>query len=192
MGQAKQRARKQEQWKEALNDEEKTIAEASEGLLLKFLSPSGSTGMCYRMTFFLHLYFAEKGILTEPIVGYINDGTDEIQISHAWLEYRGRKVDLTLSQTERPDINPRGQVLILDHVAKNGHVYFYSRVKNEKAAEVERGWLSDPRLSTLVLHKDLEHREMLKRSLSTGEMRTFLDAAPDGLTFQRLSSFLDA
>jgi hypothetical protein len=42
----------------------------------------------------------------------LNDGTDDIMISHAWLDYDGRKTDITLANTERPDIIPIGQVII--------------------------------------------------------------------------------
>ena len=60
--------------------------------------------------------------MTLPVVGYVNDDTDDIFMSHAWIELNGRKVDLTLNVTEYQDVQLSGAVLILDQVLKPGQV----------------------------------------------------------------------
>jgi hypothetical protein len=101
MGQAKHRRAQIDGWKATLSPTEVQIAEAAQRLLERFIEPDEATGMCYRMTFLLHLYLAERGIGTTPVVGYVNDGTDDAMISHAWLGYEGKKNDLTLARAER-------------------------------------------------------------------------------------------
>jgi hypothetical protein len=73
------------------------------------------------------------------VVGYVNDGTDDIMISHAWLDYNGKKTDVTLANTERPDMTPVGQVIVLNRVVRNGHEYTYhlEQSPNGLAAETE-------------------------------------------------------
>lgn len=192
MGQAKQRAAMRHKWLGDLSGAEKVVVESAENLFCKYLVPAEATSMCYRMTFFLHLLLLEKGIGTEPVVGYVNDGTDDVQMSHAWLEFNAKKIDLTLAQTERPDLNPRGQVLILDEVVKQGQIYSYSRLKTERAAKLEKEGLSNPRVSGLIVHKAREHQWMASLATSGKAMRRFLDAAPDGVTFKRLRSIIEA
>jgi hypothetical protein len=104
---------------------ERVVADVAERLFNRFIKPAESTGMCYRLTFFLHLYLADKGVQTVPVVGYINDGSDDIMISHAWLEFGGKKTDLTLGITEDPDLNPVGNVIILDQILFSGLTYTY-------------------------------------------------------------------
>jgi hypothetical protein len=75
MDQAKRRAQI-DGWKATLSPTEVQIAEAAQRLLERFIEPDEATGMCYRMTFLLHLYLADRGIGTTPVVGYVNDRTD--------------------------------------------------------------------------------------------------------------------
>ena len=47
-------------------------------------------GCCYRATLFIKYHLELRyGIRGEAIVGYVNDGTDELYCSHAWLETDG-------------------------------------------------------------------------------------------------------
>jgi arylamine N-acetyltransferase len=86
MGKAARENMKQRQTRiSSLNDDENVAREAAENLLRRFIVPSESTGMCYRMTFLLNLYLQEKGVASTPVVGWITDGRDDIAMSHAWL-----------------------------------------------------------------------------------------------------------
>jgi hypothetical protein len=189
MGQAKRRAKEIKQWVDSLTAEERLIAETADKLLNRVLKPMAATGMCYRMTFFLHLYLAELGIQTIPVVGYINDGTDEIMISHAWLEYDGKKIDVTLANSEHPDISPSGQVIVLDRVVHGGHTYSYHREQSAEGLAAETGMLRE---SAQVVHmKRAEHIAMLARAEDASVMRALLDAAPDRMTFDMLNAVVN-
>ncbi len=190
MGQAKRRGAEIEKWLASLSPEEAQVADAAQRLLVRFIDPREATGMCYRLTYFLHLYLTEKGIETTPIIGYVNDGTDDVFMSHAWLEYGGKKIDLTLGRPERPELNPAGDILLLDFPVRRARKYSYHLTKSAEAIAVESEWLKDPRGAAVVRHKTAEHEAMEKRAKSEAEMRAFLDLAPDGFTYDRLASII--
>jgi hypothetical protein len=147
--------------------------------------------MCYRLTFFLHLYLLERGIQAAPVVGYINDDTDDVFVSHAWLDYQGKKTDLTLGRTERPDLNRPGDVLILNFPFRRAGKYTYHLTKSPEAIAIENDWLGDKYRGALVRHKAVEHEAMSRRALDPAVMRKFPDSAPDGLTYGRLASIIN-
>ncbi len=191
MGHAKRRADENKQWINSLTPQERVIADTADRLLNRVLKPMGATGMCYRMTFFLHLYLAELGIQSTPVIGYINDGTDDIMISHAWLGYNGRKTDVTLANTEHPDISPIGQVIVLDRVIQNGHTYSYHLVQSAKGLAAEVSMLRDPASAEVVNTKRDEHSAMLTRARDASAMRAFLDSAPDRMTFEMIKAIVN-
>ena len=190
MGQAKRRNAEVQKWQATLSQEEHQVAEAANRLLQRFIDPREATGMCYRLTYFLHLYLAEKDIVTNPVIGYVNDGTDDVFMSHAWLEHGGKKTDLTLGRPERPELNPPGDILILDFPFRRAGKYTYHLTKSAEAVAVEANFLSDPRSAPIVRHKVAEHEAMQQRAKSKDEMRSFLDAAPDGFTYDRFASII--
>ncbi|MGX8009478.1 hypothetical protein ACVDG8_010935 [Mesorhizobium sp. ORM8.1] len=171
--------------------DERVLVDAAERLFGRFIEPAESTGMCYRMTFFLHLYLAAKGIRTVPVVGYVNDGSDEVMISHAWIEFEGKKTDLTLGITEHSDLNPVGNVIILDRIVRSGRNYSYHREKSPEGRAIETLWLQDSEIGPLVRRKADEHSAMCIWASSPDQMRAFLDAAPDGLTYDAIRTIID-
>jgi hypothetical protein len=183
MAQARRRSAEVQKWLASLSPEESLVADAAQRLLLRFIDPSEATGMCYRLTFFLHLYLMDRGIKTTPIIGYVNDGTDDVFVSHAWLDYARKKTDLALGRAERPDLNPPGDILILDFPFRRAGKYTYHLTMSAAAIAVENEWLNDPRGAGVVRHKAAEHEAMERRALNAHDMRLFLDHAPDGLTY---------
>jgi len=192
MGQTKRRSAELQNWLASLCSEESLVADAAQRLLLRFIDPSEVTGMCYRLTYFLHLYLMDRGIKTTPIIGYVNDDTDDVFISHAWLDYTGKKTDLALGRAERPDLNPPGDILILDFPFRRAGKYTYHLTKSAAAIAVENEWLNDPRGAGVVRHKAAEHEAMKQRALNAHDMRLFLDRAPDGLAYSRIASIIDS
>jgi|SRR4051812_31154454 hypothetical protein len=190
MGQAKRRNAEVQKWLEGLSPEEAQVADAARRLITKFIDASEATGMCYRLTYFLHLYLLEKGIKTVPVIGYVNDGTDDVFMSHAWLEYEGKKTDLTLARPERPHLNPPGDILIQDFPFRRAGKYTYHLTKTPAAVAVENARLIDPQGAGIVRQKAVEHEAMKKRAESVAEMRSFLDGAPDGITYDRFKSII--
>lgn len=186
---ARETAKQREAWLSSLDEHENVAREAAENLLRRFIIPSESTGMCYRMTFLLSLYLEEKGVVSTPVVGWITDGRDDIAMSHAWLTVNGKKIDLTLIKVSHPSMLC-GEVLILDRVIKTGAKHSYFTEKEKKHLEAD-AYLASQGSSMLLKHKEEEHRAMLTRAGNGKEMRRYLDGAPDRLTYKRLKALLE-
>jgi len=187
---AKANAARREAWMSALTDEENIARDAAERLLHRFIIPSELTGMCYRMTFLLHLYLQERGVASTPVVGWITDGRDDISISHAWLLVNGKKIDLTLGRVSHKSMLV-GQVLILDRVVGPGAEHTYFVDKEQKHLDTDAILASQPASRMLLEHKNAEHKEMLDRAADPIVMREFLDGAPDGWNYERLKAVID-
>ena len=187
---AKANAARRDEWTTSLTADENVAREAAENLLRRFIIPSASTGMCYRMTFLLHLYLTEKSVPSRPVVGWVTDGRDDIAISHAWVEVNAKKIDLTLGRVNHESM-VTGEVLILDNVVTPGAQHHYFVRKGPEHLDADALMESQPTSSMLLAHKNAEHEQMLARASDDGEMRKFLDGAPDGWTYNRLKAVID-
>lgn len=186
MGEAQRRKQEYSDWFEGLSPAQKLVAAAAIGTYEQFVRPAEATGMCYRITFFLkELLFQEHGIAANAVVGYINDGTDDVMISHAWLEHEGKTTDITLGRTDPP--SEPGAVLILDRPLTRGRAtYSYHREKGSAGEALER----DAKMGWIVAHKRTEHQRMSQIAADPEMLRSFLDGAPDGLTYLRLAEIV--
>lgn len=194
MGQAKDRKRAYEEAKKKLlscaDENEKTIATCAIALFERFILPNAYTGGCYLVTMTLSQFLAkEHGIQARPVVGYVNDTTDNIMISHAWLEYGGKKTDLTLNLTEHP-IKP-GPLLVLDESLRPGLLpYTYHNKRTiEGLIEVQR-MMNDPDLAIIANRKEIEHQAMLARSHNEELMSAFLNAAPPQCNYNAMAAVM--
>jgi hypothetical protein len=172
---------------ETTSDTEKIIFDVSLAVYTKIIRWQGMTGACYRMSLFLTEYLRnEHNIKVYPIVGYVNDGTDNLMISHAWVTYDGKITDINLIQTEPPI--PNGHLRILDQIIERGDINYTYHLQETAASirELKR-LMSDPRAAQLIRHKQLEHQQMEALVRQPGTYRSFLDVAPDGLTYVRLT-----
>ena len=187
---ARAKAEQRRAWLSSLSSDENVAREAAENLLRRFIIPSEATGMCYRMTFFLHLYLQQKGVGSIPVVGWITDGRDDIAISHAWLDVNGKKIDLTLGRVSYESMLV-GEILILDRVVSSGAKHSYFVEKEQKHLDADAFLASEPTSSMLLDHKNAEHKIMAERARDPEEMREFLDGAPDHWTYERLKAVLE-
>lgn len=183
---AKAKAEARKAWIASLTPDENKGRNAAEQLLENFILPARTTGMCYRMTFFLHLYLSELGIDTQPVVGWVTDGRDDLAISHAWLEQDGKKIDLTLVNVDRNMSSIPGKAIILDKASGMGADYSYFRAKEDRHLQADEGAAEFPEIRQIMSRKQAEHEQMTALATDAAEMRRFLDAAPDGWTFERL------
>ena len=148
--------------------------------------------MCYHSVFFLHEYLKNKhGIITLPVIGYVNDGTDDVMISHAWLEYDGKKTDVSLAVTAHPDVSPAGELIILDQVVKGGHRY------TDHSHMTTAGLLHLQKMRTtghqaVVDHKLEEHLIMTARSKNPDLIRPHLDREPNGFVYDKIAELIEA
>ncbi|NYT41002.1 hypothetical protein HZY97_09565 [Sphingomonas sp. R-74633] len=198
MGEATQRARAYGEAKAGLfaglaDPQSHAVATAAIQLFERFVLPNRYTGGCYLTTMFLHRYLAdERGIITVPVVGYVNDGTDDIMISHAWNEYQGRKVDITLNLVD-PQISLSGDLLVLDHALRPGRaVYSYHAALNAAGeaanAAIESGG-GFP--AQLLRHKQAEHEGIVAKMAQPALMVQHQALAPPGLRYADMRAHLD-
>ncbi len=193
MGEAKRRAAAYIQAKSTLlgasSGEALVVAEAAIKLFEGFILFTRYTGGCYLTTMILHRFLEEeRGIGTEPVVGYVNDGTDDIMISHAWLEHAGRKVDLTLHLTEHCST---GALIVLDQVLRNGQLtYSYHREQTSAGIAQEQVMLRDPQLAPIVWNKRVEHETMIGFTRNPDAMTRYLAAAPREQGYEAMARVL--
>lgn len=192
MGQAKQKAKALEVWRNSLSPQEGILAEVAYAAYRRFVQPRRATGICYRMTFFLaaHLQIAHD-IQTSPIVGFVNDGTGDAMASHAWLEYGGKKTDISLTFTADPTAQPSGPLLILDRVFHSGVTnYSYHLQRSTMGQKIIDGLMSDKSISHLIAHKEQEHQDMERTSKSLDAIIEYLDNAPDGFNYKAMAQLI--
>lgn len=184
MGEAKNRTKQYELAKQSLlancDGDAKVVADSAIKLFERFIVPKRYTGGCYLVTMILHRFLAkEHEISTVPVVGYVNDGTDEIMISHAWLEFAAKKTDLTLNVVEHQDVIRPGDVMVLDTVVRPGVLHYsYHRERPTEAMAVVSRMLSDPASANIARHKEIEHEAMLARSRDASLMDAYIAGAP--------------
>lgn len=189
MGQAKQKAKQLEDWKNSLSAEEKIVFDVAYRLHNKVIVPRNATGMCYHSVFFMHLYLKEThDIITRPVVAYVNDGTDHIFISHAWLEFNDKRTDVSLAITDAR-MGPPGQLVILDRVMKSGYEYgYYFQIPEEGLRAHEFLRLSGNR--ERLERKENEHAKMSARVNDDEAIRAYLDAEPNGFDYNKIKSLI--
>lgn len=147
-------------------------------------------GGCYLLSFFLSQYLKrERGIETTAVVGWVNDGATPLMISHAWLEFEGKKTDITLTHTEHPDVQLPGELIILDYVVRSGRVkYTYHRQRSTEAVAAlqklrdEMPWVVDA--------KEAEHLQMEEMSQSKTMIQKYLNAAPSDRNYDAIARLL--
>ncbi|MFL9709346.1 hypothetical protein [Methylobacillus sp. Pita1] len=199
MGQAKRREKeililKQRNtvWLDSLKDEERKITEVVLNAHKKIIEGMGMVGGCYYMTGFLYLYLKrELGIYTNPVVGYVNDGESELMISHAWLEYEGKIIDITITRTEVPEIQIEGSLLILDHEWKKGkgkYSYHYDKTDFAKQADSDLAQSEFGRKALRV--KEDEHLRMHEMMSNDDEIEKYLNSAPHPQSYISFSKVL--
>ena len=140
----------------------------------------------------LHYFLTfELGIPTNPIVGYVNDGTDHVMISHAWLEYEGMKSDLTLFLPNPSAQQPSGALLVLDQVLIKGQIsYSYHLQQTEPGRAQTEVLRRDPKSGPLLQHKEQEHRRMLECAADPALLKTYLNDAPPEISYDAIAKVL--
>jgi len=177
-------------WLATLTQPEREVAQVLMRAHERIVKGKRLFGACYLLSFFLHQYLKqEKGIETAVVVGWINDGTTPLMISHAWLELEGKKSDITLTHTEHLDGQLTGELIILDYVVRSGKVkYTYHRQRTTEAVTAlqklreEMPWAVDV--------KEAEHLQMEETSKSEAMIRKYLNAAPIDRNYDALARLL--
>jgi hypothetical protein len=194
MGEAKRRAAAYEAAKAkllgSLTGDGLVVAGSAIKLFEGFILPTRYTGGCYLTNMVLHRYLKdEHGIETEVIVGYINDGTDDIYMSHGWLEHEGRKTDLTIHLTEHPEVQLPGNLLVADQVLRPGRVtHTYHRERPVEGLRKEMEMMANPDIAPIVAHKAEEHQAMLARAKHRSLLDAYLGMAPKEMSYEAMTA----
>lgn len=143
------------------------------------------------MAFWLTEYLrTRRNVIVTPIIGFVNDGTDDIMISHAWIEINSKKTDVTLAVTDR---QRSGSLLILDRAISRGDCsYSYHTIEPDASRQAsERLGVIDPRWKAAMGEKDAEHVQMSNVASDPTLIRKYLDSAPTELSFDAIIRFLE-
>jgi hypothetical protein len=185
MGEATRRKAAEAAWLATLDEQERTLVRASKGLGAAL----PLDGACYRASLFLRLFLEqEHGIVANAIVGFVNDGTDELYASHAWLEFHGQRTDLTLCRPMNPEVQHRGSLVIHGRVIAEGwQQYTYHLHRPPEGLQVIRQMMADPTDRPVVAEQEELHLRMVATAKNNALIRAYLDDAPDGLTYDRIA-----
>ncbi|CAN7748495.1 hypothetical protein [Duganella sp. LjRoot269] len=135
MGEAKGRRAALVAWEADLSDEEKTIVSVCKLIHARLNKDAGFVRACYFFAMLLRKHLKEqKGILVTPVVGWA--GYKGNVFGHAWAEYQGKIIDLSLTQTTEPIIFPSGPLVILGQPFGHGVTYEYIRETSDDIAAV--------------------------------------------------------
>jgi hypothetical protein len=186
MGEAARRRVAEATWLATLDEQERIFVRAAKGLGAAL----PLDGACYRASMFLKLFLEqEHGIGANAIVGFVNDGTDELYASHAWLEFRGQRTDLTLCRPMNPDVQQRGQLVIHGRVIADGWPrYTYHLHRPREGLRVVEQMLANSSTRPMVAEQEERHLRMVATTKTNALIRAYLDGAPDGLTYDRIAA----
>lgn len=178
-----------EKWLSSLSEQEKIVATVALATYDKIVDGLGMTEGCYNLAFFLYEHLRRKyGIGVRIVVGWINDGEWDGAASHAWVEYQGKKIDISLHKTSHSHAQPPGDLIILDHTYKQGKAkYTYWEVLPESAAKVLDNMRSDPEYAPILAHKQMEHGLMLARSSSPDGVEEYFKGVPYANKYETLA-----
>lgn len=181
------------EWFASLSPEGKIVAEVAQRTYDKVVCELKMTEACYNLAFFLFEYLHRKhAIKVKIIVGWANDGKWDGATSHAWLEYEGKRIDISLAKTSHPEEQPPGDLIILDHVVKRGVVsYQYWQTLPEKAATaLEEMRATSAELSSVIARKEQEHQKMQELSMSPDGVEQFYRNAPRNMNYDALARII--
>lgn len=105
-------------------------------------------------------------------------------IPHAWIEFQDTVTDVSLTKTEYPDVQLTGALVVLGKVLKPGQLaYTYHKTRTREALDA---LMDTPPLD--VADSEERHAFMKSISKSPEQIRAYLKAAPNELSFRVLAA----
>lgn len=199
MGDAKRRSAeikmllsRESDWHNSLHGEEKDVAEVAIATFNRIVLQQNLTGGCYNLAFFLREYLArERGIAVEMVVGWVTDSSWEGGISHAWIEHGARKTDISIWNTEEPEAQLPGAVIIQDFEYRKGVTdYTYQRELPQSAREYLDRAAKNPEFGAAYRNKDAEHQEMFRLAAAPDGAAQYFSRAPLSMKYESLVRML--
>jgi hypothetical protein len=187
MGEAARRKAREIIWRTSLEDDEKIVFDVAQRLS-PFVPPFGP---CYQASFFLRLYLEKiYGIVGLAIVGFVNDGTDDVFASHAWYEFRGKMTDLAISRPLNPHLQRPGPVTIHGLEIRPGWTWTYHREEPPEGRAALEALLARPEMAPRVQEELARRQRMAMIATDLDMIRDYLDRADNGLTYDVMAARL--
>lgn len=186
MGEASRKKAAREKWVTTLDDDERKVAETAFALY-RILPPAA----CYRASLFLQYHLKKcYGLNGMAVVGFVNDGTDDLYSSHAWYMFRDKMTDIALCQPMDPSIQNPGPLIIQGAtIAAGWPTWAYHADRPPEAIAVLEKLRSSPHAERVIEMEEL-HLRMKATAKNENLIRSYLDGAPDGLHYEALSQKL--
>ncbi|MDD5366625.1 MAG: hypothetical protein PHR30_14905 [Gallionellaceae bacterium] len=199
MGEAKRRAQaiaelkeKQVLWREGLTEAERLILNLAERLDERLVRGRRFSEGCYHLAFFMTHYLSLKAVEVDPIIGWVNDGTWMGMTSHAWIEFKGKKTDASLTYTTDPKAQPTGALIVHDHVLRKGMATYSYFQNDDPRVSQSIEWMRDvPQLNQVLEHKFSEHHQVMAIA-EEHRVEKYLSKAPAGARYADLARIVDA
>ena len=187
MGEAKRRKAEisglheaEQAWRKGLSSVEGLIVALAERVVERIVLGRNFTEGCYHLAFFMAHFLEQRGVHVTPVVGWISDGTWEGLASHAWIEYEGKKVDVSLVRTSDRENQPYGEMLVLGRVLRKGDVAYQYFQPGDPEIELRNERVrSMPMLKAVFEHKLEEHKKM-EHIAGSRDFANYLRGAPQG------------
>jgi hypothetical protein len=179
-------------WFARLSGDEKIVAEVAKAAFKKIVVERNMTGGCYNLAFFLREYLKrEKGINVKMVVGWVTDDSWEGAISHAWIEYGGRKTDISLWHTEFPEHQLPGSVIIHDFDFRRGVTdYTYQRELPQSSRDYLDLASRNAEFGHQYKHKETEHLMIKGLAEKAGGATEYFSSAPTEMKYETLAEVL--
>lgn len=180
-------------WFNSLSETERVVADVAQRAYEKIVVGMGMTEGCYHLSFFMNAFLRlEHDIETKVVVGWVNDGEWAGAASHAWLIFEGKKVDISLHRTSHPDVQLPGDLIILDHVIKNGQVQYEYWLAMPESAQNALIEMTDRNsyLRDAIANKHVEHARMVSFANSTDGALKYLEGAPTDSSYASLARLI--
>lgn len=178
-------------WLSQLDPSERIVANVAITAFEEIVLPMQMTGGCYYFAFFLREFLkVEYGIQVEMVVGWLDD--KPLPVSHAWIEYNGKKTDISLGAVMKSNGNFSAPVIIHDiGYRTGGDDYSYLRVVSHPARMAHAAAANDPNYGPIYKEQETTRREIkdwLKTPTGTAEF--FARAEDPILRYEILAMFL--
>ncbi len=186
MGEATRRKSEYNAWIAGLDNEERHVVETAYSLY-KILPPAA----CYRASLFLQYHLKKcYNIEGNAVIGFVNDGTDNLYSSHAWYVFQDKMTDIAISRPMNPSIQNAGHLIIHGNIIKAGwEKWNYHTERPTDASEALQSLRSIGH-GAYVDNLENIHSYMKNISNNADLIREYLDNAPDKLSYDVIVSKL--
>lgn len=177
-------------WQESLTSDEKLVAEIAIRLEERLVRGRRFYGGCYHLAFFMTHHLSLQGINLRPVIGWVNDGLWQGMTSHAWIEFNGRKTDVSLTYCDQSDVIPTGELIVHDRVIRHGKASYTYYEHNDPAAQAGLKWMQEQSQLQAVIQKKMIEHERMRNIVANRTFKEYLENAPHGGRYSEITALI--